>query len=159
MRSISKGALLADNPVPTRPVLGAIAVVIHDGHALLVKRGKAPALGYWGFPGGHVELGETALAAALRELREETGVHAANPQYLTNVDVLRRDSSGAIAGHYLLAAVLCDYGSGTPRAGDDAAAAEWVPLNEIAEGRRSPMNDRVQSVTDLALRVLRARQL
>jgi len=30
--------------------------------------------GYWGFPKGHLESGETALQAALRELKEETGI-------------------------------------------------------------------------------------
>ncbi len=58
------------------PRLGAIAVLVRDDRALLVQRGKMPDAGLWGFPGGHVEPGETALAAAVRELREETGVRA-----------------------------------------------------------------------------------
>ena len=52
---------------------GAIVVLLHEGRVLLVQRGKAPDLGLWGFPGGHVEPGESAEAAALRELHEETG--------------------------------------------------------------------------------------
>ena len=59
-----------------RPLLGAIAVVVQDGHVLLARRRKEPDAGLWGYPGGHVELGETALAAAARELLEETGVTA-----------------------------------------------------------------------------------
>ena len=57
-----------------RPILGAIAVVYHRGEVLLIQRKTAPNAGWWGFPGGHVELGETAMEAARRELLEETGV-------------------------------------------------------------------------------------
>jgi len=48
------------------------AVVIHDGRCLLLRRGRA-----WSFPKGHVEPGETAEDAALREVREETGLEIA----------------------------------------------------------------------------------
>ncbi|PUB17583.1 NUDIX hydrolase [Yoonia sediminilitoris] len=114
-----------------KPVLGVIAVVIRDSHVLLVQRGKEPNAGKWGFPGGHVELGETALAGALRELHEETTVVGTSPAYLTNVDVIQRDAQGDIQYHFLLAAVCCDYVSGTPLARDDAADARWVPLGQV----------------------------
>jgi 8-oxo-dGTP pyrophosphatase MutT (NUDIX family) len=44
----------------------------------LVKRGKEPNKGIWSFPGGKIELGEQSLAAAKRELWEETGLSADN---------------------------------------------------------------------------------
>ena len=59
-----------------RPLVGVIAVVCHRDRVVLVQRGKQPSAGMWGFPGGHLELGETALQAAARELHEETGVTA-----------------------------------------------------------------------------------
>ena len=130
-----------------RPKLGAIAVVLREGHALLVQRGKAPGKGLWGFPGGHVEPGETGLAAAARELLEETGVTATPLRYITNADVLIRDDAGQLTHHYLLAAVLCDYISGTPVAADDAADARWVPLDRIEE---LPLTERVMDVLEAA---------
>ncbi|SHH77928.1 NUDIX hydrolase [Cognatishimia maritima] len=113
------------------PKVGAIAVILRDGHFLMVQRGKAPGIGLWGFPGGHVELGETAQEAAVRELFEETTVIGTPQAYLTNVDVIGRDEDGAILYHYLLAVVPCTYVSGIPKAGDDAAAAEWVPVRDV----------------------------
>ena len=150
---------MAAPPPEERPILGALAVVIHEGRALLAQRGRPPDPDHWGFPGGHVERGETALAAAARELLEETGVCATPVAYLTNVDVLRFAGDGAeraVTVHYLLAAVLCAYQSGTPVADDDIVAAEWVTLEEIAAGERD-LHDGVQEVLESAL--LRLRRL
>lgn len=114
-----------------QPKLAAIAVVIHQNKVLLVKRKNPPNAGSWGFPGGHVEPGETALAAAVRELAEETSVTAVPDRYLTNIDVIVHDDAGALEFHFLLAAVLCRYQSGTPMADDDASDAAWVALDDV----------------------------
>lgn len=57
------------NPAPTASVL-----ILRGNHVLLVRRAVAPARGAWDVPGGFVERGETAEAAAKREAREELGV-------------------------------------------------------------------------------------
>lgn len=132
------------------PRLGAIAVVISDGSVLLAKRSNPPDAGLWGFPGGHVELGETALAAAARELREETGVIATPVDYITNIDVISHDADGQTILHYLLVAVLCDYVSGTPCAADDVEDAAWFPIEQVRRGDL-PMSDRVATVMDQAM--------
>lgn len=139
------------------PRLGAIAVVPLGGRILLVQRGKSPGNGLWGFPGGHVEPGETALAAAVRELREETGVQAEPVEYLTNVDVLLRGDDGGIVAHYLLAAVLCDYVAGAPQPADDARDAAWVACRAVRAGAL-PMHPQVRDVMELALARAQARR-
>lgn len=48
------------------PKLTALAVVPNDGRLLLVQRRNEPDAGLWGFPGGHVDPGETAFNAAIR---------------------------------------------------------------------------------------------
>lgn len=136
---------------PARPVLGAIAVVYHLGQVILIQRKTAPNIGWWGFPGGHVEMGETALQAATRELFEETGVIARPLEYLTNVDVLLRDPAGMVQKQYLLTAVLCAYESGTPVPDDDALQARWLPVDEI-ENRGLELIDQVGDVARMAQR-------
>ena len=138
------------------PRLGAIAVLVEGDRVLLAQRGKFPDRGLWGFPGGHVEPGETALEAARRELLEETGVRAKPVEYLTNVDVIRHDAQGRVVVHYLLAAVLCADPEGTPRADDDAQDAAWVPVDQVRSGAL-PMSAQVARVMELAL--LRRRAL
>lgn len=128
-------------PADPRPILGVIAVLVTDAHVLLVKRKKMTDAGKWGFPGGHVEWGETGLDAAVRELAEETGVTARAVDYLTNIDVIPTED-GATSAHYLLAAVLCEYVSGTPVAADDVSDAAWVATEDVLAARLW-MSDRV----------------
>jgi ADP-ribose pyrophosphatase YjhB (NUDIX family) len=105
----------------------------------------------WGFPGGHVGLGETAIEAAARELREETGVIARPLRYLTNVDVIVRNDEDEIAFHFLLAAVLCEYVSGQPAAADDASEAGWWGIAGIVAGELQ-CSEHVDEVVKLAIR-------
>ena len=62
----------------TRIVEAAAAVILRpDGSFLLGRRPEGkPYAGYWEFPGGKVEPGETAAQALVRELHEELGIEA-----------------------------------------------------------------------------------
>jgi len=136
------------------PRLAALAVTL-DGvgdtaRALLVQRRNPPDAGLWGFPGGHVEPGETALEAAARELAEETGVIGRPLSYLENIDVIERNGDGSLRFHFLLTAVLCDYISGEPLAADDAADARWVPVADILAAQL-PLSASVPEVVRKAL--------
>jgi 8-oxo-dGTP diphosphatase len=113
------------------PIPAVIAVVIRNGRTLLVRRANPPDAGLWGFPGGKIEFGETVKDAAIRELLEETAVHAEAQDVLTTLDVLVRDAGGNVRQHYILIAVQCRWISGEPAAGDDALEARWFPIAEL----------------------------
>lgn len=118
-------------PLPQRPIAATIAAVVRDGRVLLVQRANPPDQGRWAFPGGKIDAGEGVLAAAARELLEETGVRAQPLHVFDAVDVYDRDDAGALRRHFILIAVLCRWQSGEPVAGDDAADARWVPLEAL----------------------------
>ncbi len=116
------------------PRIGAIAVTTRDNQVLLVQRRNPPDAGLWGFPGGHVEWGESVGAAAARELLEETGVCATPGNSLTPLEIITRDQAGAVDFHFLLVPVSCTYVSGTPHPDDDAMGAAWIDIEDVLAG-------------------------
>ncbi|APE45974.1 ADP-ribose pyrophosphatase (plasmid) [Sulfitobacter alexandrii] len=115
-----------------RPIPAVLAVMQHEDRFLLVRRANPPDAGYWGFPGGKMEPGETVTDAAVRELFEETAVVAEPVHPFTALDVFDRGEDGGLRRHFVLIAVLCRYRSGVPVAGDDALEARWFDLSSLA---------------------------
>jgi len=106
-------------------------VVVWKGdHVLLIQRGKEPRKGEWSIPGGSHELGENIREAATREVLEETGVQIELGPIVDVIDAIRHDGEGRVAAHYTLVDFVATWAEGEPVAGDDAMAAEWVPVDE-----------------------------
>jgi mutator protein MutT len=112
------------------PRVGVGAVVIHDGRVLLIRRGKEPLRGRWVVPGGTVEHGEELHEALVREVQEETGVTVRPREVVLVFDRILREE-GQVTYHYVIIDYLCDYVSGTPRAGSDAEEAAFVAAEDL----------------------------
>lgn len=139
-----------DGEREVEPVPAVLAVVVRDGRVLLVRRANPPDRGRWGFPGGRIEPGETLAAAALRELREETGVAAEAGRVLTALDSIHRAAAGGLTYHYVLVAVLCRWLGGDGKAADDALETGWFTPAEVAALGEGASAD-VAKVADLAV--------
>jgi 8-oxo-dGTP diphosphatase len=114
--------ILYENPVPA-----TAAVVLDDEHLLLlVKRGAEPAKGEWCLPGGFVELDESPEQGVLRELHEETGLQGKVDRL---IDVVSEESP--FYGPLIIIGYQVSPQGGTPRPGDDAAAAKYFPLGDL----------------------------
>jgi 8-oxo-dGTP diphosphatase len=109
--------------LPKTPLLTTDCVVVDGrGRVLLVRRGHPPFKGKHALPGGFVEIGETVEEACRRELREETGVKAGRLRLLGVYSDPKRDPRA----HTCSVVFLTRIARATPKAGDDAAAAEWI---------------------------------
>jgi 8-oxo-dGTP diphosphatase len=120
-----------DNPWNSvRPWYTADVVVIRGSSVLLIQRRDEPFAESWALPGGYVDEGETSRDGAVRELAEETGI-VVDPAELVQIgayDAPDRDPRERV--------VTVAYGLEVPSwtqatAGDDAAAADWWPLNAL----------------------------
>ena len=127
------------------PTLAVIAITLRGDELILVQRSKEPQKGTWGFPGGSVEPGETLHDAALRELKEETGVTASVGPLLDVVEVIGFDPTGR-HHHFALVALLCHYLGGELQAGDDAADCRWVTMGREGLNFDGALADRVADV-------------
>jgi ADP-ribose pyrophosphatase YjhB (NUDIX family) len=58
-----------------------------DGRVLLCRRAIAPQRGFWTFPSGFLECGESGIEGAIREAREETGADVEVEGLLCVIDV------------------------------------------------------------------------
>jgi 8-oxo-dGTP diphosphatase len=109
--------------VTPAPTVGVIC--FRGADVLLIRRGTSPRLGDWSIPGGRLEWEEPVKVCALRELFEETGVRA---ELVGLVDVI--DGLFGEDRHYVLIDYAARWLEGEPVAGDDAADARFVPVEE-----------------------------
>ena len=85
-----------------------------------------PFKGFWCLPGGHIDAAETALAAVVREVAEETGLEFIDPLFLTYCDEI-------FAEYGFHAVALCFYGIGQGALQlmpDEVEQIAWFPLHE-----------------------------
>jgi ADP-ribose pyrophosphatase YjhB (NUDIX family) len=105
-------------------------VVLKDDAVLLLRRAHLPRRGRLDVPGGFMEAGESLDRAARRELREETGLTLGRLELLGiywDRYYLRGFGWFPTMNSYFLGR----WRAGVPRASDDAASAEWIPLARL----------------------------
>ena len=117
---------------PDRPFLAVSAAIFRDSKVLIVRRARAPGQGIYTLPGGGVELGETLAEAAIREVREETGLVVALAGLAGHRDVVLRDTAGRIARHFVVMCFAARWVSGEPTPSDELSEAAWRDPAEIA---------------------------
>ncbi|MFZ5826938.1 MAG: NUDIX hydrolase [Bacillota bacterium] len=113
-------------------VSGVMVVAAHpDGRLLFVAQQKGPFGGHWLLPGGGIEYGESAVEAAVREFREETGLELEAPRFVGVYEMRGRWQHGS---YHLI--MLCFAGTAQGEIppgfeGDGVGGVRWARLGEI----------------------------
>ena len=111
-----------NGPVRNCPLVHvSVAVTDERGRLLLVQEEKPDCRGQWNLPGGHMDRGESIIAGAERELREETHV-------TLRMESLIAVFSGPTAIRFVFGAPL---GHQTPRAGHEILDVRMVAIDDL----------------------------
>lgn len=122
--------------MPERVIVCCCALIDQDGRVLLATRAEGKKFaGYWEFPGGKVEAGETLEAALVRELEEELGI-ATHASCLAPFSfAAEHDATGSV----LLLLFVCRKWTGTA-VGREGQALKWVRPNEFSQVEITPLD-------------------
>lgn len=141
---------------PERPFLAASVAVFREGRVLLAQRMGGAGAGQYSLPGGMVELGERLEEAALRELKEETGVCARLAGMVDYVEVIVRDADDRVRNHATVIVFAGHWQAGEGETGPEAGDIRWV--DPFAPGDL-PMTHGLAAVLAKAAKALAARPL
>ena len=136
---------------PDYPRVGVGAVILDGDRVLLIQRGGTTLPGKWSIPGGLVELGETTREAVCREIGEECGLEIDLVDVCGVLDRVIRDPAGRVRYHWVLVDFLAVARGGTLCAGDDAADARWVPIDQVEQ------YDTTDGLMEMIMRAVRLR--
>jgi len=145
-RESEAGEVLGPEPLPARNVqpgsgstgpttersAGGVVVRYIDGviHVLLIR----DPYKNWGLPKGHVEEGEAAIAAAVREVSEETGLTALRPGPEVGViDWFFRVEGRVVHKFCTFHLIACEVGTPVPERAEGITECVWLPAEEAIE--------------------------
>jgi 8-oxo-dGTP diphosphatase len=120
-----------DSPAPiSRPQLAVSGAIFRDGKVLLVRRSRSPAKGFYSFPGGRVEFGESLHAALHREVDEETGLRIEILDLAGWREVLPGNGGG---GHYLIMSFAARWIAQEPVLNDEHDDFRWADPDALGD--------------------------
>jgi bifunctional NMN adenylyltransferase/nudix hydrolase len=116
------------------------AVIVWQGHVLMVKRRSEPGKGLWAMPGGFVNAAtdKSIVSAMTRELKEETGLKLPPAQVASAKSKVYGAIERSARGRTITHAFLIELNTKeTPKVKgmDDAEKADWVAFNDIDPSR------------------------
>jgi 8-oxo-dGTP diphosphatase len=141
----------AASPDPAfRPQLAVSAAIFRDGKVLLVRRARSPGKGFYSFPGGRVEFGETLHTALHREVDEETAL---------KIEIVGLSGWREVVptkpghGHYIILSFAARWTSGEPVLNDEHDDFKWLAPDALGDLK---LTDGLADMLEAASRLMSA---
>jgi len=130
------------------------SLVVQSGHVLVVKRRAYPGKGLYALPGGYLNMKESMIDGAIRELREETKLKIATRTLQTCIK--KRETFDhplrSERGRIITTVFLFELGGDSlpkVKGSDDAEKALWMPVGEIYEKKKLFFEDHIDIITHM----------
>ena len=106
------------------------AMIFHDGKLLLIKRSEAARgdSGFWEFPGGRLEFGESPETALHREVQEEVGLEVKIVRPLTVWSFLKDEETQVVGLTF-----LCKTGVDAVKFSEEHGEYIWTAYNDLGK--------------------------
>jgi 8-oxo-dGTP diphosphatase len=122
---------MSASPDPAaRPQLAVSAAIFRDGKVLLVRRARSPGKGFYSFPGGRVEFGETLHTALHREIDEETALRIEIVGLSGWREVVPSKTGH---GHYVILSFAARWTGGEPVLNDELDDLKWLAPDALGD--------------------------
>ena len=126
-----------DRLYPPRPILAVSVAVFREGRVLIGRRARPPMAGRFSLPGGVVEVGETLVEAAARELYEEVGVECEIVGFNRHIEPIVRER-GRVRAHFVIASFVGRWTRGEARVSEEIDAVAWIEPERSASLLTTP---------------------
>jgi 8-oxo-dGTP diphosphatase len=115
---------------PEMPIAAAAAVIVREGKILIIKRRFPPNEKKWSIPGGVIEIGEPAREAAVREVREETGLGVRIDGIVDVVDNIIYEGE-RVKYHFINCDFQATYLSGEVTTNEEVLDFAWIEEGDM----------------------------
>ncbi len=141
--------------LPYKPIFSTVdSLVICSGHALIIKRKMNPGKGLYALPGGFIKDTELLKDAAIRELKEETGIKVSREILENSIQEVRvfDNPSRSLRGRTITHCHVIKLKDGTlpeVKAGDDAETCQWMSFHEINNNSDKFYEDHAEMINSI----------
>lgn len=130
--SNSKKKYTYDWPRPMVTVDVALFSLMNgEWNVLLIARKNEPFQHFYAIPDGFIDMDETLEESALRELKEETGIHGVSIEPFWTYGDPGRDPRGRVVTILFIGRIDEEHAYDQTKAGDDAEGTKWVPVSKL----------------------------
>ncbi|KZN28675.1 hypothetical protein N480_11320 [Pseudoalteromonas luteoviolacea S2607] len=131
--------------------VGVGVILVRDNKILLGERIGSHGENTWATPGGHLEVGESVEACAIREVLEETGLKISNPTKVGFTNDIFAEGKHYIT---LFVQAQCETGEASIMEPNKCKSWQWFPVDQLPQPLFLSMQNLLQDGVEFSASIL-----